>query len=199
MAPSRRTQTKKQLNKKRPSKKMLSRFYSQIDDKKRQNLREGKDECHDLPHQNFIKSRPSKTRKLQQAEIRSNTKRKAAIIAKRHKSPNAASHIHEILEDVSTFMVDWEAAEPNKKSRKAVAARTKSLEDAQENILKEIDLKWECNLSYSTSKGWELGDTSDCKEENVLKTSFTLKINGLDWFEVKPSTIEGAGLGLFAC
>ena len=199
MASSRRTQSKKKPNKRRPSSKMMSRFYTQIDDKKRQNLREGKDECNDLPHQQYIKSRPSKTRKLQQANIRSNATRKAAVIAKCHQTPNAASHVHEALETLSTFLVDWEAAEPKKKSRKAIAARTKSLEKAQEHILKEIDLKWECKVHYSTPDDWELGDSSVCKEENATNTSYVLKINGLDWFEVKPSTIEGAGLGLFAC
>ena len=172
-----------------------NRMYKDIERAKKKNLAEGRDECEDLPHQDKIRSYPTKTKKDKKT-TRSNKKRKAASIVTRFR-PKSAKYVHEALEDLASEIETW-AQQENKKSRHFVKKRSKELQNIQKNILDNIDLKWECNVTYCTPEGWKFGDFSVCNTENISKHSYLLKVKGLDWFEVKPSLIEGAGLGLFA-
>ena len=174
-----------------------NRMYKDIERAKKKNLAEGRDECEGLPHQDKVRSHPSKVKK-EEKKTRTNKKRKAACLVTRFR-PKSAKHVHDALEDLTDEIDTWAQQEKlKKKSRQFVKKRSEELEKIQKNILDNVDLKWECNVSYCTPKGWKFGDLSVCNTENISKHSYLLKVNGLDWFEVKPSLIKGAGLGLFA-
>ena len=177
------------------NRKEKNRLYQRINKRKKQNIEEGKDECDDLPHQDVVKSRATKTNKKQE---QANKKRKVCLDGQRVKYKNAAKHVFERLTEASDFMAEWEALEPKKKTRKVIKDRKEALQEAQKNVFEKVNLKWECNVIYDTPESWKMGDLSVCKNKNILRYSYTLKVDGLDWFEVKPSTIKEAGLGLFA-
>ena len=176
------------------TRKEMNRLYQRINNKKKTNIKEGKDECDDLPHQDVVKSRPSKTNKQEQT----NKKRKVSLDAQRVKYKDAAKHVFARLMEASDFMDEWADLEPKKKTRKVIKDRKDSLEICQEKGFEKVNLKWELKVTYDTPESWKIGDLSVCKSKNILRHSYTLKIDGLDWFEVKPSTIKEAGLGLFA-
>ena len=179
-----------------PTQKEMYRMYKQIDYKKKKNIRMGKDECDDLPYQDKIKSHASKTKKKQNENDK---KRKASLDGQRVKYKDAAKHSFARLLDASDYMDEWADLEPpKKKSCKIIKDRSATLEEAQESVLEKVDLKWECRVTYDTPETWKIGDLSVCKKKNILSHSYILKVDGLDWFEVKPSTIKEAGLGLFA-
>ena len=176
-----------------------NRMYKGIERVKKKNLAEGRDECEGLPHQDKIHSRSAKTKKIHKETTRSNKKRKANSLLTRFR-PKSAKYVHEALEDLSSEIEIWaqQENEKKKKSRRFVKKRSEELKKIQKKIFDNIDLKWECNVTYCTPEGWKFGDFSVCNTENISKHSYLLKVKGLDWFEVKPSLIEGAGLGLFA-
>ena len=139
------------------------RMYKQIDDKKKKNIRMGKDECDDLPHQDKIKSHASKTKKK---ENEANKKRKASLDSQQVKYKKAAKHSFARLLDASDYMDEWADLEPaKKKSRKDVKDRSATLEEAQKSVLEKVDLKWECRVTYNTPKTWKIGDLSVCKKK----------------------------------
>ena len=176
------------------TRKEKNRLYQRINDKKKKNIQEGKDECDNLPHQDMVKSYASKTKK----QVQTNKNRKVSLDGQHVKYKDAAKHVFARLLDASDYMNEWANLEPKKKTRKVIKDRTKLLEESQKNALEKVDLKWECKVSYDTPESWEIGDLSVCKKKNILRHSYVLKLDGLDWFEVKPSTIKEAGLGLFA-
>ena len=179
-------------------KREKNKLYKRISRQKRKNLTEGLDECANLPYQDKIRSGPSFVKSQMRKEEPASKKRKSAVDAEKILFINSSQRVHEKLEHLSVDMDNWAGKQTNTKNARSTKARGKKLQEIQNNILKEVDLKWECNVRYAAPDDWKFGDLKVCKKKNIASQSFLLKLRGHNWFEIKPSTIKGAGLGLFA-